>query len=51
MKDVKVKLAIDDSVTPVQKHHCIPFHHCDKVHNKLNCLVDAGIIEPVNDTY
>ena len=32
MKDVKVKLAIDESVTPVaQKHCCVPVHLCDKI--------------------
>ena len=35
MKDVKVKLAIDESLTPVaQKHCCVPFHFRDKVDNK-----------------
>ena len=50
-KDVQVKLAIDESVTPVpQKHRCVPFHLRDKVDNELKRLFDAGIIELVNDT-
>ena len=48
MKDVKVKLAIDESLTPVaQKHRRAPFHLCDKVDDELKCLFDAGITEPV----
>ena len=39
MKDVKVTLAIVESVTPVtQKHHHILFHFCDKVDNELKHL-------------
>ena len=41
MKDVKVTLAIGESVTPVaQKHHHISFHFCDKVDNELKHLFD-----------
>ena len=51
MKDVKVKLAIDESVTPfAQKHHHIPFYFHDKADNFMIIhLFDAGIIEPVNN--
>ena len=51
MKDVKVKVAIDESVTPVaQKHCCVLFRLCDKVDNKPKRLPDAEIIEEVKDT-
>ena len=51
MKDVKVKLANDESITLVaQKHRCIPVHLPDKVDNEFKRLFDAGIIEPVNYT-
>ena len=52
MKDVEVKLAIDESVTPfAQKHHHVPFYFCDKADNLMIIhLFDAGIIEPVNNT-
>ena len=51
MKDVKVKWAIDESVTPIAQKHCrVPFHLCDKIDSELKRLFDAGIIEPVNDT-
>ena len=51
MKDVKVKWAIDESVTPIVQRHCrVPFHLRDKIDNELKGLFDAGITEPVNDT-
>lgn len=51
MKDVKVKVAIDESVTPVaQKHCCVLFHLCDKVDNKSKRLPHAEVIEEVKDT-
>ena len=51
MKDVKVKLAVDESVTLVaQKQPRVRFHLCDKVDNDLKRLFDAGFIEPVKDT-
>lgn len=50
-KDVKGKLAIDDSVTLfAQKYGRVPFHLRDKVDIELKCLFDAWIIEPVNNT-
>ena len=50
MKGVKVKLAVDESVTPAaQKHCCVLFHLCDKVYNEFKLLFDAGVIETVND--
>ena len=51
MKDVNVKLGIDESVTPVaQKHRRVPFHLRDKVDKELKRLYDAGVIEPVNES-
>ena len=51
MKDVKVKLAVDESVTLVaQQQLRVRFHLCDKVDNDLKRLFDAGFIEPVKDT-
>ena len=51
MKDIRVKLAIDEFVTPVaQNHRSVLFHLRDKVDNDLKRLFDAGIIKPVNDT-
>lgn len=51
MKDVKVKVVTDESVTSVaQKHRHVPLHFRDKADNELRLLFDARIIEPVNDT-
>lgn len=50
MKDVKVKLHIDKTVEPVaQKHRRIPFHLRQKVDQELSRLLEAGIIETVNE--
>ena len=44
MNDLKVKLTIDESVTPVAQKYChVLFHLCD---NEFKLLFDAGIIEP-----
>ena len=41
-KDVKGKLAIDDSVTLFAQKYCrVPFHLRDKVDIELKCLFDA----------
>ena len=46
MKDVKVKWAIDESVTSIAQKHCrVPFHLRDKIDNELKRLFDAGITE------
>ena len=51
MKDVKVKLATDESVTQVaQKHLRVSFYLRDKVDNEFKRLSDAGIIEQVKNT-
>ena len=51
MKDIKMKVVTDESVTPVtQKHHRVPFHLRDKVHNELKRSFDARTVESVNDT-
>ncbi len=48
MKDFKVKLYIDKSVTPVaQWHRRILFHLRSKVEKELKCLKDLKIIEQV----
>ena len=48
MKDYAVKLHIDESVKPVaQPHRRIPFHLRQKVESKIQDLLKADIIEPV----
>ena len=50
LKDVKVKLHIDESVKPVaQKHRRVPFHLRSKVDDELDRLLKAGVIEPVSE--
>ena len=51
MKDVKVKLATDESITQVaQKHLRVSFYLRDKVDNELKRLFGAVIIEQVKNT-
>ena len=48
LKDVEVKLHIDDTVMPVaQQPWKIPFHVCQKVEAELHNLEKKGIIERV----
>lgn len=48
LKNVQVKLHIDDTVKPVvQPHRRIPFHVRKKVEKELQLLEDEGIIEKV----
>ena len=51
MKDEKVKIVIDESITPVpqKKYRRVPLHLLDKVDNELKHIFDAWILEPVND--
>ena len=50
-KDVRVKSAVDQFVTPVaQKHLRVLFHLRDEVDGELQRLFDAGIIESVRYT-
>ena len=35
MKDVKLKLAIDEPVTPFAQKHHVPFYLCERVDNTL----------------
>ena len=50
MKDVKVTLFEDNSVSPVaQPHHRIPYHMRKKVEEELQRLEDLDIIEKVDD--
>ena len=49
MKDVKVTLYEDNSVSPVaQPHHRIPYHMRKKVEEELQRLADLDIIEKVD---
>lgn len=49
LKDVKVKLHIDEKIPPVaQKPRRTPFHLRDKVEKELQNLIDQDIIEKVN---
>ncbi|XP_047657080.1 uncharacterized protein LOC125138846 [Tachysurus fulvidraco] len=48
LKNVQVKLYIDDTVKPIaQPHRRIPFHVRKKVEKELQLLEDEGIIEKV----
>ena len=50
MNDVFIKLDINPDVKPVaNKHSRIPFHLREKVEMEVNCLMSAGIIEPVTE--
>ena len=50
LKDVKVKLYIDEKIKPVaQKHRRIPFHLREKVENEIKRLLDADVIERVDE--
>lgn len=49
MKDVQVKLHLDEEVQPVaQKHHRVPFHLREKLDAELKPLERANIIEKVD---
>lgn len=50
LKNKTVKLHINKAVKPVAlRHRRIPFHLCDKVEAEIKRLVDADIIEKVED--
>ena len=49
-KHAKVKIRVDESVTPVaQVNHRIPYHYQDKLKEQLQKLQEAGVVEPVPD--
>ena len=51
LKEVKVKLHVDQNVKPVaQKHRRVPFHLRDKVEAEITRLEEAGVIERVDST-
>jgi len=50
LKDVSVKLHIDESVQPIaQPHRRVPFHLWEKVEQKLKDLENDDIIEKIDD--
>ena len=49
-KHAKVKIPVDESVTPVAQVNCrIPYHYQDKLKEQLQKLQQAGVVEPVPD--
>ena len=50
MKDVTVSLSIDPEITPVaMKHRRIPFHLREKVEQEIQRLLEADVIEMVDE--
>ena len=49
-KHVKLKIRVDESITPVaQVNRKIPYHYQDKVKEELRKLEDGGVIEAVRE--
>ena len=50
LKNVNLKLNIDENITPVSQHlRHIPFHVRKKIDNKIKQLIDLDIIEKIDD--